>query len=105
MAETAAASLLDQVWSYPLFQALYGRRSRRFGLGFALSEGPYKFHSQQRPVALSDIEEAVLVAAGIGFSGSALWDQSRPLPYRAGEGRTFPSTCHGRQYRAVFYER
>jgi hypothetical protein len=102
MAGTAAADLLDQVWSYPLFQALYGRRSRRFGLGFAMSEGPYKFDSQQRPVALSDIEEAVLVAAGVGFSGSALWDQSRPLPHRAGQGRTFPSTCHGRRT-ALFF--
>jgi hypothetical protein len=25
---------LDQAWSYPLFEALYRRRSRRFGLGF-----------------------------------------------------------------------
>jgi hypothetical protein len=102
MAGTAAADLLDQVWSYPLFQALYGRRSRRFGLGFALSEGPYNFKSQQHPAALSEIEEAVLVAAGIGFSGSALWEQSRPFPYRAGEGRTFPSTCHGR-HTALFF--
>jgi hypothetical protein len=28
--------LLDLAWSYPLFEALYGRRSRRFGLGFEM---------------------------------------------------------------------
>ena len=28
------SELLDLAWSYPLFEALYGRRSRRFGLGF-----------------------------------------------------------------------
>jgi hypothetical protein len=31
--------LLRKVWDYPLFEALYGRRSRRFGLGFAMTEG------------------------------------------------------------------
>jgi hypothetical protein len=96
MPGTSPSELLDEMWNYPLFQALYGRRSRRFGLGFAMAEGPYQFQSRQPAVALSEIEEAILVAAGIGFSGSALWEQSRPLPYRAGEGRTFPSTSHGR---------
>jgi hypothetical protein len=102
MPRTSFSQPLDEIWSYPLFQALYGRRSRRFGLGFAMVEGPYQFKSQHPPVALSEIEEAVLIAAGIGFSGSALWEQSRPFPYRAGEGRTFPSTSHGR-YTALFF--
>jgi hypothetical protein len=93
---------LDQVWEYPLFDALYGRRSRRFGLGFAMTEGPFQYQSAQAPVPLSEIEEALLVAAGIGFSGIALWDQSRPLPYRAGDGRTFPSTARGRRT-ALFF--
>ena len=35
-----ASELLDLAWSYPLFEALYGRRSRRFGLGFEMPEGP-----------------------------------------------------------------
>src|SRR5262249_27147109 len=38
----------------------------------------------------------------IGFSGIALWEQSRPLPYRAGDGRTFPSTSRGRRT-ALFF--
>ena len=33
------SELLDLAWSYPLFEALYGRRSRRFGLGFEMAEG------------------------------------------------------------------
>ena len=101
MAESVT-HLLDAIWEYPLFQALYGRRSRRFGLGFSLVEGPYRFKSQHAPLPLSEVEEAVLVAAGIGFSGSALWEQSRPLPYKAGEGRTFPTTSHGR-HTALFF--
>jgi hypothetical protein len=101
---TAAAptDLLDKVWEYSLFEALYGRRSRRFALGFAMSEGPFKYRSQRPPLPLSDLEEALLVAAGVGFSGIALWDQSRPLPYRTAEGRTFPSTSRGRRT-ALFF--
>jgi hypothetical protein len=94
--------LLHKAWEYPLFDALYGRRSRRFGLGFEVTEGPFRYKSQRPPLPLSDIEEALLVAAGVGFSGIALWDQSRPLPYRAGDGRTFPSTSRGRRT-ALFF--
>ena len=66
-------------------------------MGFEMTEGPFQYKSQRAPVPLSDIEEALLVAAGVGFSGIALWDQSRPLPYRAQDGRTFPSTSRGRR--------
>src|SRR6202158_1572091 len=99
---SAPPSLMDRVWDYSLFEALYGRRSRRFGLGFEMTEGPFKYKSQRAPMPLSDFEEALLVAAGVGFSGIALWDQSRPLPYRAGDGRTFPSTSRGRRT-ALFF--
>jgi hypothetical protein len=102
MTAPTPADLLDQVWEYSLFEALYGRRSRRFALGFEMTEGPFKYKSQRAPMPLSDIEEALLVAAGIGFSGIALWDQSRPLPYRAGDGRTYPSTSRGRRT-ALFF--
>ena len=89
MTASTKSDLLHQVWEYPLFDALFGRRSRRFGLGFEMTEGPFKYKSQRVSLPLSDLEEAVLIAAGIGFSGTALWDQSRPLPFRGGEGRTF----------------
>jgi hypothetical protein len=39
------SELLDLAWSYPLFEALYGRRSRRFGLGFEMPEGPFRYKS------------------------------------------------------------
>ena len=97
MTASTESDLLHQVWEYPLFDALFGRRSRRFGLGFEMTEGPFKYKSQRVSLPLSDLEEAVLIAAGIGFSGTALWDQSRPLPFRGGEGRTFPSTSRGRR--------
>jgi hypothetical protein len=97
-----AHDLLDKVWDFSLFDALYGRRSRRFGLGFAMAEGPLAHASSRAPLPLSEAEEALLVAAGIGFSGIALWDVSRPLRYRGGAGRTFPSTSGGRRT-ALFF--
>jgi hypothetical protein len=102
MTEPVPPDLLREVWEYPLFDALYGRRSRRFGLGFAMVEGPSKYTSRHAPLPLSEAEEALLVAAGVGFSGMALWDQSRPLPYRSADGRTFPSTSRGRST-ALFF--
>jgi len=102
MTDSGSPGLLHKVWEYPLFEALFGRRSRRFGLGFEIPEGPYRYKSQQAPLPLAESEEALLVAAGVGFSGIALWDQSRPLPYRGGEGRTFPSTSRGRRT-ALFF--
>jgi hypothetical protein len=93
---------LDGVWQYPLFEALYGRRARRFSLGGAMNEGPFRYQSRHPPLPLSELEEAVLVAAGVGFSGIALWDQSRPLPYHSGDGRTLPSTNRGRRT-ALFF--
>src|SRR5262249_6794694 len=53
MMEIAPASLVHQVWEYPLFDALFGRRSRRFGLGFEMAEGPFKYKSRHEPLPLS----------------------------------------------------
>jgi hypothetical protein len=96
------SELLDLAWSYPLFEALYGRRSRRFGLGFEMPEGPFRYKSAHTPVPLSEIEEALLVGAGAGFSGLALWDLPTPAPYRRRSGRTFPTTRPGGQT-ALFF--
>jgi hypothetical protein len=93
---------LQSVWEYPLFEALFGRRSRRFGRGFAMTEGPFQYTSPHPPLPLSKLEEALLVAAGVGCSGIALWELSRPLPYRGSTGRTFPSTSGGRRT-ALFF--
>jgi hypothetical protein len=97
-----ASELLDLAWSYPLFEALYGRRSRRFGLGFEMPEGPFRYNSAHAPVPLSEIEEALLVGAGAGFSGLTLWDLPTPPPYRRRSGRTFPTTRHG-GHTALFF--
>ena len=102
MSQAAETELLQRVWDYPLFAALYGRRSRRFGLGFEIAEGPFPYRSHHAPLPLDEFEEALLVAAGTGVSGIPLWDGSRPPGYRGGDGRTFGSTAHGRRT-ALFF--
>jgi len=41
MTALPAAEMLNKVWEYSLFDALYGRRTRRFGLGFEMAEDNY----------------------------------------------------------------
>ena len=90
-------SLLDDVWQYPLFEALYGRRSRRFARGFAIVEGPFQHASHATTLPLTELEEALLVASGVGITGGPLWDMGRPVALRLDDGRTFPSTSRGRR--------
>jgi hypothetical protein len=97
MTQAAASSLIQNAWEYPLFEALYGRRSRRFGLGFEITEGPFKYSSQSSPMPLNELEEGLLVAAGVGVTGTPLWDTSRPRALGVGDGRTFGSTMGGRR--------
>lgn len=92
-----ASAPIDQAWSYPLFEALYRRRSRRFGLGFEMPEGPFRYKSVHAPVALTELEEALLVGAGAGFTGLAFWDLPTPSPYPRLSGRSFPTTRAGGQ--------
>jgi hypothetical protein len=96
------SSPLDQAWSYPLFEALYRRRSRRFGLGFEMQEGPFRYKSAHAPVPLTELEEALLVGAGAGFSGLPFWDLPTPAPYPRLSGRTFPATRAG-GHNALFW--
>ena len=99
---TTHNDLLDAVWTYPLFEAIYGRRSRRFGLGFEMPEGPFRYESTHAPVPLSELEEALLVGAGAGFSGLAFWDLPTPPPYPRRSGRTFGTTRGGGHTKLFF---
>ena len=69
---------VSQTWSYPLLDAIFNRRSRRFALGTEIPGGVHKYRSQHPPVPLDEIEEAVLVEAATGISGLILAD----LPFQ-----------------------
>ncbi|HVS03536.1 MAG TPA: hypothetical protein VMT16_12255 [Thermoanaerobaculia bacterium] len=75
-----------------LLRTLRERRSRRFGLGMRMAEGPLAYASGQPGVPLSEEEEALLVFAACGITGYALAD----LSYARGQGGTIMSGLVGR---------
>ncbi|HKJ60156.1 MAG TPA: hypothetical protein VKA37_13075 [Halobacteriales archaeon] len=66
---TDESARLAEVFEFPLMGAIFGRRSRRFGLGMSLPSGPLAFESDAEPLALSEFERSILIAAGTGVSG------------------------------------
>ncbi len=95
---------LDVALRYGLFEAIFSRRSRRFGLGMELTEGRLRHRSRYEPVPLSELEEALLVWAATGTTGMALAD----LP-RSGiawlfqwTGRSWPCSCNSHSTELFF---
>jgi len=62
-------TLLNEVLDFPLFDAIFGRRARRFAYGMEIPTGPLAFKSCHQPLSLTELEEAVLIAAGVGVTG------------------------------------
>jgi hypothetical protein len=60
---------LQQVFDFPLIEALFGRRSRRFALGMSIPGGPLAYSSPHDPLPLDELETALLVSAGTGITG------------------------------------
>ncbi len=92
-------ALLAESGNFPLYSALFGRRSRRFGWGMEIPGGPLKFKSEKPPAGLDDFERSLLIAAGLGVSGHHFG-----IPYSAAEpglstyaarytGRTAPAAA------------
>ncbi len=88
---------LERALNYPVFDAIFKRRSRRFGAGMSLENSVMQFKSKIKPIPLSEVEEALIIWAGVGLTGVNLGD----LPPERGlstiiqwTGRTFPSACN-----------
>src|SRR5258707_14707347 len=64
--------------------------------------GPSGYKAAHPPVPLSELEEALLVGAGAGFSGLAFWDLPTPPPYTRRSGRTFGTTRGGGHTKLFF---
>ena len=60
---------LQHLLEYPLMNAIFGRRARRFGLGMQMPSGPLAFRSRHDPVPLTELERSLLLAVGTGVSG------------------------------------
>jgi len=89
--------LMDAI-QFPLIEALYGRRSRRFALGNSIPDGPLAFTSSHDPLPLSKLEQMLLlttVAGNTGWQFLIPYNQNYlpniPNYSAAAGGRTFPS--------------
>ena len=73
----------EEMAKYPLFEALFKRRSRRISVGIgSVPAGSNTYNSNAKPQPLSELEEAVLIAA-VGITGLTLPD--RPFETATGD--------------------
>jgi hypothetical protein len=86
--------------TFPLVEALFGRRARRFSLGATLPDGPLAFSSRQAPLPLSELEQMMVLTAAAGNTGwhYMITRHARYAPHMsnysaAAGGRTFPSAA------------
>ena len=90
---------LTDALAYPFFGSVWDRKSRRMGLGMQMP-GTLEYESPYEPVALSELEEALLLVAGTGLTGLNLGDIDPSMGADAlvqWTARTWPSSCsnHG----------
>jgi len=88
---------LHQLQTFPLLDALFGRRSRRFGLGMEIPDGPFAYRSAHAAEPLGAFERTLLIAIGAGVTG---WNLG--IPHAAhgndGSGCDYPVRPVGRSY-------
>ena len=96
----ARAEVLADLAQFPLMEALIGRRSRRFALGDEIPDGPLAYKSKHEPVALTELERALVLASMGGTTGwhYGITRHERYAPHMANypsgaAGRTFPSAA------------
>ena len=96
---TPPAGLVEAA-TFPLIEAIHGRRSRRFARGATIPNGPLAFASRHAPEPLDPLEQMLLIATIAGNTGWAELFAHHPdyagrLPNytTAAGGRSFPSSA------------
>lgn len=91
---------LTEAATFPLIEAIHGRRSRRFAKGASIPNGPLAFTSRHAPEPLDPVEQMLLIATIAGNTGWAELFAHHPgyggqLPNytTAAGGRSFPSAA------------
>ena len=86
--------------TFPLIEAIHGRRSRRFAKGAIIPNGPLAFTSRHAPEALHPHEQMLLLATLAGNTGWAElfahhpnYEAKLPNYTTAAGGRSFPSSA------------
>jgi len=100
MNKLAIPAGFQDMLSFPLVEALLGRRSRRFFMGAEVPDGVFTYKSGQKALPLSDLEKMLVVSA---CGGNTSWHHLiyRAAPYAphlsnyagAAGGRVFPSAA------------
>jgi hypothetical protein len=93
---------VEAAWNFPLFEAMMGRRSRRFGFGMELEHGPFTYKSDKEPFPLSEDETAILVAAATGLTGAILCEGDTQGGMVKSVGRTHPSAVGAHRTQLFF---
>src|SRR5690554_6619959 len=68
---------LAEAVRFPLIEALYGRRARRFAKGNEIPDGPLKFKSKHAPQPLSELEQMMLFSRFDREHGLSPYDLSK----------------------------
>lgn len=91
---------IEAMLSFPLVDALVGRRSRRFFVGAEIPDGVFAHRSEHPPVPLTELEKLLVVAACGGTTGwhHMIHRAARYAPRlsnysAAAGGRSFPSAA------------
>jgi hypothetical protein len=100
MTRPTAVPGLEDVASFPLLEALRGRRARRFSMGAEIPDGPLAYRSRHDPLPLSDLERMLVLTSAAGNTGwhFMITRHARYAPHLsnysgAAGGRTFPSAA------------
>ncbi|MED4599190.1 hypothetical protein P9314_00500 [Paenibacillus validus] len=91
---------LQELLQFPLVEALFGRRSRRFFRGAEIPDGPLAYKSKYEPEPLDDLEKILILLAVGGVTGwhHSITRHDRYKPHLSNysgsaTGRTFPSAA------------
>jgi len=91
---------LRDALDFPLVEALWGRRARRFSLGASIPDGPLAFTSRHEPLPLTEPERMLVLTAAAGNTGwhYMIMRHAGYAPHlsnysAAAGGRTFPSAA------------
>ncbi len=91
---------LDKAMTFPLIEAIHGRRARRFSLGSEIPDGPLAHKSAHPPLPLTDLEKMLVLTSAAGNTGwhyaitrNATYAPNLANYSGAAGGRTFPSAA------------
>jgi len=91
---------LETALTFPLIEALHGRRARRFSMGADIPDGPLAYSSSLDPMPLTDLETMLVLTSAAGNTGwhfaitrNATYAPNFPNYAGAAGGRTFPSAA------------